>query len=51
MNIDKIRELNRDLPKQWNDAIEACRKKPDAIFIDVIKPWGKMLRALAERTN
>lgn len=40
-----------DFSKHWADAVEACRKQPDAIFIDVLQPEGKAWRALAERSR
>lgn len=50
LNLEAARRLNRDFPKRWDAAIEACRKKPDALFVDMLKPEGKAMRAIAERT-
>jgi len=48
MNLETIQRATRDLKKHWPEAIEACRKKPDALLVDVL-PEGKAMRALAER--
>jgi len=38
---------NDDFEARWNAAIEACRKTPGLLFVDVFKPEGDGLRRLA----
>lgn len=51
INADTIRSSGRDLDQHWVQAIAACRKQPGALFVDMLKPEGKALRAMAERTR
>jgi TonB family protein len=38
-----------DLKQRWTRSIEACRAKPEAMFIDMLKPEGDWARRLAEK--
>ena len=38
-----------DFAQRWDKAVEACRAKPAALFIDVMKPEGDWARRLAEK--
>jgi len=40
-----------DFDTRWDKAIETCRKKPDALFIDVFKPEGEYARRLAQQAG
>ena len=36
-----------DFKRHWDETIEACRKQPESMLIDVLKPEGEYLRSLA----
>ncbi|WP_157216632.1 TonB family protein [Flavisphingomonas formosensis] len=39
-------KVNRDFDERWRAAVETCRKTPERLFIDVLKPEGELLRHL-----
>lgn len=41
--------LNREFESRWKAAIEACKTKPDRLFIDVFQPEGEVMRRLANQ--
>jgi TonB family protein len=36
-----------DFASEWKDAIERCRKAPDRLMLDMLKPHGSLFRAMA----
>lgn len=36
-----------DFSSEWKDAIERCRKAPDRLMLDMLKPHGNLFRAMA----
>lgn len=48
MGAVPIKDAVSDFGNRWVKAIEACRRKPEALFFDVFKPEGDWIRRLAE---
>ena len=49
MDAAMIKGAVSDLQQRWTKSIEACRAKPEAMVIDVLKPEGDWARRLAEK--
>lgn len=47
LDYEKFGSVNKDFDARWRAAVEACRAKPDRLFIDVFKPEGDMLKRMA----
>ena len=47
MDAAMIKGTINDLEQRWTKGIDACRAKPEAMFIDVFKPEGDWARRLA----
>ena len=46
-DFSKFGSTNKDFDARWKAAVEACRSKPNRLFIDVFKPEGELLRRMA----
>jgi hypothetical protein len=45
-DVAALKRGTGDFAKRWQAAIDRCRAKPDALFVDMIKPEGDYAKAM-----